>query len=101
MKIEILHIDDCPTWQEAGLRVEAALGVLHIHAPIEYRLLRTADDAVHTQFTGSPTILVNGDDLFPVMTKSTDLACRIYPTPDGLRGLPTTEQLVDALRRHG
>ena len=101
MKIEILHIGDCPSWREAGTRVEAALVALRIHGSIEYRLLNTAADAAGTRFVGSPTILLNGDDLFPVMTRSADLACRMYATPDGLRGVPTTEQLVDALRQHG
>lgn len=48
-------------------------------------------------FTGSPTILINNRDLFAIHGAEPGLACRVYPTPDGLRGVPTVEQLLTAL----
>jgi hypothetical protein len=100
MKIEILHIDECPHWAEAGARVREALDAIgRADVPIEYRLLRTSDDAAAVQFAGSPTILVDGADAFPSGARTTDLACRIYSTPAGLAGVPTTEQLVETFRR--
>jgi hypothetical protein len=32
---------------------------------------------------------------------TTDLACHIYDTPAGLAGLPTAEQLVNAIKERG
>ena len=94
MKIEILHIGECPNWEEAGRRARIALeeaGALD--ATIEYRLLSTPEEASRVPFAGSPTVLINGIDAFPGGERTTDLACRVYPTDQGLAGLPTTEQL--------
>jgi hypothetical protein len=98
VEIEILHIDGCPNSQEAGRRVRAALGALGDRAGVVgFRLVRSAADAAGTPFAGSPTIAVDGADLFPSAAGTGQPACRVYETPDGLRGVPTTEQLIDAL----
>ena len=49
---------------------------------------------------GSPTIRVDGEDLFPVPERAGyALGCRMYATPEGLRGSPTTEMLREALAK--
>lgn len=102
MKVEVLHIDECPNWEEAGGRLRNALTVTgHGDVEIGFLLLRTSEDAVRVPFAGSPTITVDGEDLFPSGGRTTDLACRIYYTPTGLAGLPTIEQLVQAIEDHG
>src|SRR5690606_26209614 len=40
----------------------------------------STDDAAEGPFAGSPTITLNGEDLFPGADPSVDLACRIYAT---------------------
>ena len=52
---------------------------------------------------GSPTILVNGRDLFPADEAPSAAAsrCRLYATPEGLRSHPTAEMVTDALRGLG
>lgn len=99
MKVEILHIAECPNWQEAGTRARAALDALgKQNVSIDYLLVNTSEEAVLVPFAGSPTILIDGDDPFPSGGRITELACRIYRTDTGLAGLPTTEQLAAALR---
>lgn len=98
MRVEILRIEDCPNWEAAGTRVQAALTALGIVASIKYRQLQTPEDAAAVPFAGSPTILVNGSDLFPANGTITELACRVYPTPTGLAGLPTEDQITAALQ---
>ncbi|MBG6214819.1 MAG: thioredoxin family protein [Cryobacterium sp.] len=94
MKIEILHIGDCPNWQEAGERARSALTQAGLSdATIEYRLLSSPEDAAQVSFAGSPTILIDGIDAFPGAVPTTDLACRISVTHSGLAGLPTTDRL--------
>jgi len=101
VEIEVLHIDDCPNWEEAGSRLRDALYESgHSDSTINYRLLKSAKDVEGTAFAGSPTITLDGVDLFPSAGAS-DLACRIYQTPTGLAGLPTTEQLVERITAHG
>ncbi len=50
-------------------------------------------------FPGSPTILVDGSDPFARSDRPAPLACRLYPTSDGLRGIPPLPDLEDALER--
>jgi hypothetical protein len=101
MRVEILHIDDCPNWQEAGSRVRAVLDETgHRDIEVRYRLLTSSSDAVGTAFAGSPTIVVDDEDLFPSEGATQDLACRIYATPTGFAGLPTQEQIRGAIVDH-
>jgi hypothetical protein len=99
MKVEILHIEDCPNWEQAGRRARDALAAIgQEDVAVTFTLLRTSEDASRVPFGGSPTITVDGADLFPTGVRITDLACRVYSTPNGLAGLPTTDQLADALK---
>lgn len=102
MEIELLYIDGCPSWVEAGRRVSEALRETgDDESVVHYRLIRTGEDAAAVSFAGSPTITLNGNDLFPGSGRSNDLACRIYSTPAGLAGMPTVEQIREALSAHG
>jgi hypothetical protein len=101
MDLEILHIVDCPNWRRAGIRLREALNATgHAELSIGYRLLRSSEDAVGTAFAGSPTITLDGVDLIPSEGATSDLACRLYVTPSGLAGLPTTDQLAEGIRAH-
>lgn len=98
MKAVILHIDECANWAEAGRSLRAALDATgHGAVAITYTLLDSPDEAEQVPFAGSPTILIDGADLFPSGGRTRDLACRVYLTPDGLAGRPTREQLERAL----
>lgn len=57
----------------------------------------TPEDAERLGFRGSPTILIDGEDPFADEAAPVGLACRVFATPDGLRGAPTVEQLVGVL----
>lgn len=99
MEIRVLHIDDCPNWEVTGSRVRRALESVGLRdVPVEVLLIRTADDAVRLGFAGSPTILVDGHDLFPSEGRTADLACRVYLTDAGFAGAPTVAQLEQALK---
>ena len=56
------------------------------------------EEAEEAQFRASPTVLINGRELFLDHVSPVGLSCRVYRTPDGLAGSPTVEQLVEALR---
>ncbi|MFF2277881.1 hypothetical protein [Agromyces sp. NPDC058126] len=99
MNVEVLHISGCPSWQEAGVQTRRALDVLGMpDVDVSYRLIASASDAESTRFGGSPTILIDGVDAFASTERVTELSCRLYPTPDGLRDSPTLGQLVEAIR---
>ncbi len=80
MNVEILHIDDCPSWEVAVARTRGALD----------RLGRE-DVSVIARALHTP-------DFFPSDGQTNDLACRVYVTPEGLKGTPTTDQIVEAPR---
>lgn len=98
MKLQVLHIDDCPNTVEATARLRRALNTVGLHdITVELVPVRTEVDAANSRFAGSPTFLLDGADLFPAMpTRS--LACRVYPTENGLAGTPTQAQLEQVLR---
>ncbi len=101
MEIELLHIEGCPSWIEAGRHVSKALREAgHETTPLRYRLIRTEEDAAAVPFAGSPTITLNGEDLFPRTDLSVALACRVYLTPTGVAGAPTVEQIREAIIAH-
>lgn len=102
MRIELLHIDQCPNTVRALERLESALAVLgRSDIAVRLRQLSTASDIPDTGFAGSPTITVDGSDIFPTGAPADDLACRLYATPDGFAGLPTLNQIVQALVSRG
>ncbi|WP_062387523.1 hypothetical protein [Demequina iriomotensis] len=99
MKVELLHIESCPGHAHARVRLRAALDDLGLAAvEVQEQLVRTSEQAAETSFAGSPTILVDGEDLFPTGQLLLALACRVYPTNAGLADCPTQAQLVEALR---
>lgn len=101
MRIEILHIDDCPNWIEAGNRVKAALAALGRSGDeVAFRRLSSSAEAAEVKFAGSPTILLDGTDCFPNGERTVNLACRVYPTDEGFAGAPTVAQLIEAMRKH-
>ncbi|HLR44359.1 MULTISPECIES: hypothetical protein [Leucobacter] len=98
MKVELLHIVDCPNTAVAEEHARAALDALGLaDVPVELVTIRTEAEAADAPFGGSPTILVDGVDLFPTAPVRS-LACRVYATGSGYAGAPTQEQIEAALR---
>ncbi|WP_255770720.1 thioredoxin family protein [Pseudarthrobacter sulfonivorans] len=100
MKVELLYIEDCPNSDEAYARLRAA--VSDVAGPgIDVVRTVVLDATGAPAFAGSPTITLDGVDLFPGATPVNELSCRIYQTPDGLAGLPTQEQIKKSLQNRG
>jgi hypothetical protein len=101
MKIEILHFDGCPTYRvtENTLRQVHAEG---LEAEVELVAVNSDEEARRLRFPGSPTIRVDGRDLFPTPEREDwRLVCRVYTTPEGLMGSPTAQMLKAALLKGG
>lgn len=101
MRVQLLVIEDCPNSAVASNRLEAAFKLLGIDgASVVHRVMKTSADVLGTEFAGSPTITVDGLDLFP-STPTEELTCRVYSTPLGLQGAPAVEQLAAAFTARG
>jgi hypothetical protein len=99
MKVVLQYFDGCPNWLEAETLLSEAIATLGAgDVTVERQRIETLQAAVAAGFTGSPTILVDGRDPFAQAGAQPGLACRVYPTPQGLRGSPTLDQLLAALQ---
>jgi hypothetical protein len=100
MDIEVLHIGECPGWELAAERTREALDIAgRADVRVSTRALGSDAEAAAAVFAGSPTIVVDGADLFPSDGRTASLACRVYRTDQGLAPAPTTAQIVEAIRQ--
>lgn len=96
MDIALLYFDDCPNWKIADERL-AAIAAERPDLTVSRHLVDTLEEAERVGFHGSPSILVDGIDVFAEPDDGVGLSCRVYRTPDGLAGAPTIEQVRAAL----
>lgn len=99
MRIQLLYFDGCPNWLVMHERLREAAASVVGDCDIELVEVLSPEMAVDWGFHGSPSVLVDGTDLFAEPGAPVGLACRLYPTLDGVRGAPTLEQVVAALGR--
>jgi hypothetical protein len=95
-QVTLLYFDGCPNWRTADARLRAVVD--EIAFDLQYEQIDTPEAAVRRSFRGSPTILVDGVDVFARGDEPVGLACRVYQTPDGPAGAPTLDQLRAVLR---
>jgi len=92
--ITLLYFDDCPNWEQAAEHLDSLAGEF-LDLNVTHRLVGTDAEAQRVGFHGSPSILIDGVDVFAPKVAPVGLACRMYQTPDGPAGSPTIQQLRD------
>jgi hypothetical protein len=95
--IEVLTVDGCPHRTETVARLRVALAVLGTVAVVNERVIASAADAAAAGMHGSPTVLIDGRDLFTVQSVEPSWSCRLYPRPAGMDGAPGLDALMAAL----
>ena len=99
MGIELLYWEECPSYDLALQRLREVLAERQMAASVHLVEVTTEQQAEALRFPGSPTIRIDGQDLFPVPAGPYGLTCRVYHTRDGrVTPLPTKEMLEGALR---
>lgn len=111
MKVELLYFGGCPGHERARRALEDALAHEGIRAKIKIIAVDTVNAAQEYEFPGSPTIRIDGRDIFPVQALVSkpswhpgdchtyldrshwQLCCRIYETSEGRKNHPTTEMI--------
>jgi hypothetical protein len=101
MRVELLYWDGCPSHPQALADLQDAMRDAGLDpGGIEVRHVDTDDAAATEGFVGSPTIRIDGVDVFDPGDEPLGLTCRIYYLRDGrVSPVPDPEDLRDALRR--
>jgi hypothetical protein len=100
--VEVLYWEGCPSHDEAFADVREVLAELgREDEPLHKRSIDTDEQALKEQFVGSPTIRVDGVDVFPPDEgELVGLSCRVYRLRDGRYSpTPDREDLREALER--
>ena len=93
LKIELLYFDGCPSWQTGLKNLKSALQLEGMEPEVNLVKIHDGVEATRFKFLGSPSFLVNGNDLWTERRETFALSCRVYPTPEGIKGWPTVEML--------
>jgi hypothetical protein len=101
MQIQFLYFEDCPSHEDGLARLKQAMRDINLNAEIEIVKVETDEQAQVWHFVGSPTFLVNGQDIIHAPTDAYySLTCRAYWLDDGrISPLPTLAMLRSALQR--
>ena len=98
MDVEVRFVEGCPSLPLIRRRLRHALDATGCaQVDIRIRQVRTDAEAAALSFIGSPTILVDGHDLFGQPDAVVCLSCRLYRSAHGTTGSPSIEQLIAAL----
>lgn len=100
MKIQLLHTLDCHAWRDALVVLEEALKEAQEEIKFEVTLVENNEQAQRFKFLGSPTILVDGQDVDPMAKKATNfavVACRPYFYKNKTYDYPPREMILEAL----
>lgn len=95
MDITLLYFDGCPHGETAEQVLNAVAPELDV--TVRKKRVTSNAEADDLGFRGSPTLLVDGVDPFADPDAPTGLSCRMYLTPQGLRGSPTAEMIRSVL----
>ena len=93
VRIEVQYFDGCPNSDLMIVRVREAIERATIEIDCKERLVDTPELADQFKFRGSPTLLIDDEDIegLPVPEKG-NLSCRYY-----INGIPETDQILQAI----
>lgn len=97
MKIQFLYFEGCPNSKPTFQNLSLALQKLNLKPEIERVVIEDDLQAEQYSFQGSPSIKLNGIDLWEEIRLEYHMGCRVYKTPTGLAGSPTVEMILKRL----
>jgi hypothetical protein len=101
MRVELLWWEGCPSYPETRHDLEHALASAGLDSRVEMVEVESDEQARRERFPGSPTIRIDGVDIFPAEEQEPfSLTCRVYRLRDGRPSpTPDPEELREAIRR--
>jgi hypothetical protein len=99
-RVEFLWFAGCPNHEPARRLLDEVIAEVAPGMPVESIDAGDPQVAAALRFPGSPTIRVDGRDIVPGFEDPGDYTprCRMFPSPDGLRGVPQRAWIEAALR---
>ena len=92
--IEVQYFEGCPH-APAALELAKRFQQEHLEVTVKITQVRDNEQAAELGFRGSPTILIDGQDLFDnPIPENPHLACRFYPN-----GLPDYENFSKMINK--
>ncbi len=101
MRVELLWWEGCPSHPQALADLREALSEEGIGEEVVLRHIASDQEAEREGFPGSPTIRIDGEDVFPPAPGDPmGLNCRCYRLRDGrVSPVPDPDDLRETLRR--
>ena len=96
-KIQFLYVDNCPNTEQVWNNLLNCLSQLGIDIQPERIIIHDDLEADYYSFQGSPSIKVDGVDLWKIDREDFHMGYRSYSTPEGISDRPTLEMLTDQL----
>ena len=90
-------MEGCPDNEQAWINLMESLSRLNIPIKPERIVIQDDLEADHYSFLGSPSIKVDGVDLWEMPKNDYHLGYRTYETPHGLEGAPTVLMIMERL----
>ena len=100
-QIELIYDPDCPHVPRAREQLLQAFAMLDLPPRWQEWGSDNPNMPEHARGYGSPTILVDGQDVSGAGKIDGTAGCRVYATAQGLCGVPTVEEIAAALRSPG
>ena len=99
VRVAFLFYEDCPSHELALERLREVLDEEDVDAEVEVVKVESEEQAQERHFVGSPTILLNGQDIDPPPSDSHyALTCRVYHLEDGrISPLPSRDMIRQAI----
>ena len=99
MLIELLYLDDCPGHETVILWIREILPELDKSAEFKMIHVRNPTQAEELKFVGSPTIRIDGQEVFPSEDKEYGMKYRMFEGKRGENSFPPRKLIEEALRR--
>jgi len=98
--VELIYDSDCPNITEARAQLLRAFARVEIPPRWQEWERGNSESPVYVRAYGSPTILINGEDVVDALPSTEGNCCRVYVDESGqLKGVPSLEAICSALLR--
>lgn len=93
VKLELQYFESCPNHIKMQNNLAEAIKGLEDKIEVEKVLVEDEVSSMQVKFRGSPTLLINGEDLLGMpVPDEPSLACRYYP-----KGIPSSAEIRNAI----